>query len=139
MLQPGMMMDRPLLISDVIEHGAGQFGDTEVVSRESHGAIGRYDYARCRMRAMQLANALSDIGLTAGNSIGSVALNTQRHLEAYYAVSGSGMIIHTCNPRLHPPQLIYIINHAQDRALLFDPSFAPLIEALAAQSFSTEQ
>jgi 3-(methylthio)propionyl---CoA ligase len=133
MLQPGIMMDRPLLISDVIEHGAGQFGDTEVVSRESHGALFRYSYAGCRMRAMQLANALADLGLTPGNSIGSVALSHHRHLEAYYAVSGSGMIIHTCNPRLHPTQLIYIINHAQDRALLFDPSYAPLIEGIAAQ------
>jgi fatty-acyl-CoA synthase len=138
MLQPGMMMDRPLLISDVIEHGAGQFGDTEIVSRESHGAVSRYDYARCRIRAMQFANALAGIGLTAGDSIGSVALNHHRHLEAYYAVSGSGLIIHTCNPRLHPPQLIYIINHAQDRALLFDPTFAPLIEGIAAHCPSVQ-
>jgi fatty-acyl-CoA synthase len=133
MLQFGAMMDRPLLISDVIEHGAGQFGDTEIVAREPHGDLFRYDYARCRPRAMQLANALHGLGLAAGDSIGSIALNNHRHLEAYFAVSGSGMIIHTCNPRLHPPQLIYIINHAQDRALLFDPAFAPLIEGIAPQ------
>ena len=65
-----------------------------------------------------------------GKSIGSVAMNNHRHLEAYYAVSGSGMIMHTCNPRLHPPQLIFVINHAEDGALLFDPSFAPLIESI---------
>ena len=128
----GLMMDRPLLISDVIEHAAGQFGNTEIVSREAHGDIVRYNYAQCRDRALQLANALAEIGITAGTSIGSVALNNHRHLEAYYAVSGSGMIIHTCNPRLHASQLIYIINHADDRALLFDPSFAPLIEGIAA-------
>jgi acyl-CoA synthetase (AMP-forming)/AMP-acid ligase II len=132
MLEHGLMMDRPLLISDVIEHAAGQFGDTEVISREADGATFRYTYAQCRQRAMQLANALADFGFGAGTSIGSIALNNHRHLEAYYAVSGSGMTIHTCNPRLHASQLIYIINHAEDQALFFDPSFAPLIESIAA-------
>jgi acyl-CoA synthetase (AMP-forming)/AMP-acid ligase II len=132
MLQPGLMMDRPLLISDVIEHAAGQFGDTQIVSREADGAIFRYSYAHSRSRSLQLANALAKIGMQPGTSIGSIALNNHRHLEAYYAVSGSGMVIHTCNPRLHASQLIYIINHAEDRALLFDPAFAPLIDAIAA-------
>jgi 3-(methylthio)propionyl---CoA ligase len=131
MLQAGLMMDRPLLISDVIEHGAGQFGDAAIVSRDAHGATFRYSYAECRIRALRLANALADLGLSAGQAIGSVALNNHRHLEAYYAVSGSGMIMHTCNPRLHLPQLIYIINHAEDCALLFDGAFAPLIESIA--------
>jgi len=131
MHQLGLMMDRPLLISDVIEHGAGQFGDAQIVSRETHGPIFRYTYADCRTRALQLANALAHSGLKPGNSVGSVALNNHRHLEAYFGVSGSGMIIHTCNPRLHPQQLIYIINHAEDRALLFDGSFAALIETIA--------
>jgi 3-(methylthio)propionyl---CoA ligase len=133
MLQPGLMMDRPLLISDVIEHGAGQFGEAQIVSRETHGALFRYNYAACRTRAKRLANALKFLGLCAGNAVGSVALNNHRHLEAYYAVSGSGMILHTCNPRLHAPQLIYIINHAEDRALLFDPSYASILEKIAPQ------
>jgi 3-(methylthio)propionyl---CoA ligase len=130
--QLGLMMDRPLLISDVIEHVAGQFGDAQIVSREAHGQVFRYTYAQCRARALQLANALKCLGLRQGNAVGSVALNNHRHLEAYYAVSGSGMIMHTCNPRLHPQQLIYIINHADDRAVLFDGSFATLIESIAA-------
>ena len=129
----GLMMDRPLLISDVIEHAAGQFGDTEIVSREVDGSLFRYSYAQCRARALQLANALAKCGLSAGTSIGSIALNNHRHMEAYYAVSGSGMIIHTCNPRLHTSQLVYIINHADDRAVMFDPAFAPLVESVAAQ------
>jgi acyl-CoA synthetase (AMP-forming)/AMP-acid ligase II len=133
MLQAGLMMDRPLLISDVIEHAADQFGDTEIVSREADGGLFRYNYTQCRARALKLANALAECGLSAGTSIGSVALNSHRHLEAYYAVSGSGMIIHTCNPRLHASQLIYIINHAEDRAVMFDPAFAPLIQNIAAQ------
>ncbi|MGO9934241.1 MAG: long-chain-fatty-acid--CoA ligase [Steroidobacteraceae bacterium] len=131
MLPRGLMMDRQLLISDVIKHGAGQFGETQIVSRETHGTMFRYNYAACKTRAQQLANALGFLGLSAGNAVGSVALNNHRHLEAYYAVSGSGMILHTCNPRLHAQQLIYIINHAEDRALLFDASFAALIEDIA--------
>ncbi|MEA3161028.1 MAG: 3-(methylthio)propionyl---CoA ligase, partial [Gammaproteobacteria bacterium] len=131
MLQAALMMDRPLLISDVIEHAAAQFGDTEIVSRETHGGVFRYDYAQCKARAQRLANAFARVKLGAGTSIGSVAMNNHRHLEAYYAVSGSGMIMHTCNPRLHPPQLIYVINHAEDGVLLFDPCFASLIESIA--------
>ena len=132
MLQPGLMMDRPLLISDVIEHAAAQFGAVEVVSRETHGPLFRYGYAQCAVRARKLANALKQMGLEAGSAVGSIAWNNHRHLEAYYAVSGSGMVIHTCNPRLHPQQLIYIINHAEDAVMLFDSTFAPLVKGIAA-------
>ncbi|MFZ4482194.1 MAG: long-chain-fatty-acid--CoA ligase [Rhodoferax sp.] len=132
MLQTGLMMDRPLLISDVIEHAAAQFGDVEVVSRETHGPLFRYTYAQCAARARKLAHALKQLGLGAGSAVGSIAWNNHRHLEAYYAVSGSGMVIHTCNPRLHPQQLIYIINHAEDAVMLFDSTFAPLVKGIAA-------
>ena len=132
MLQPGLMMDRPLLLSDVIEHAAAQFGAVEIVSRETHGPLFRYTYADCAARARQLAQALRGLGLEAGDSVGSIAWNNHRHLEAYYGVSGSGMVMHTCNPRLHPQQLIYIINHAGDRVVLFDATFAPLIQGIAA-------
>jgi acyl-CoA synthetase (AMP-forming)/AMP-acid ligase II len=131
MLQPGLMMDRPLLISAIIEHAAAQFGDTQIASRETHGVIFRYTYAECAARARQLANALRGFGLDAGSAVGSIAWNNHRHLEAYYAVSGSGLVMHTCNPRLHPEQLIYIINHAADRLMLFDATFAPLVKAIA--------
>ena len=132
MLQPGLMMDRPLLLSSVIEHAAAQFGDAEVVSRETHGPLFRYTYAQCAARARKLANALTTLGLEEGSAVGSIAWNNHRHLEAYYAVSGSGMVMHTCNPRLHPQQLIYIINHAEDSVMLFDATFAPLIKGIAA-------
>lgn len=132
MHQPGLMMDRPLLLSDVIEHAALQFGDVEVVSRETHGPLFRYTYADCAVRARKLANALAGLGLEPGQTVGSIAWNNHRHLEAYYAVSGSGMVMHTCNPRLHPQQLIYIINHAEDQVVLFDATFAPLIKGIAA-------
>jgi 3-(methylthio)propionyl---CoA ligase len=131
MLQPGLMMDRPLLVSSIVEHAAGQFGDAQIVSREVHGALFRYTYARCAARARQLANALLSLGLSPGDAVGSLAWNNHRHLEIYYAVSGGGMIIHTCNPRLHVQQLIYIINHADDRVMLFDVTFAGLIREIA--------
>ncbi len=100
----------------------------QIVARETHGPIFRYTY--CRLRRAGAANwrtpcAIWD--LDAGSAVASLSWNNHRHLEAYYAVSGSGMVMHTCNPRLHPEQLIYIINHADDRALLFDATFAPLI------------
>lgn len=132
MLQPGLMMERPLLVSDVIEHGAAQFGDVEVVSRETHGPLFRYTYAQCAVRSRKLANALKGLGLEPGNAVGSIAWNNHRHLEAYFAVSGSGMVMHTCNPRLQAQQLIYIINHAEDAVMLFDATFAPLVKGIAA-------
>jgi fatty-acyl-CoA synthase len=132
MLQAGLMMERPLLLSSVIEHAAAQFGDIEVVSRETHGPLFRYTYAQCAARARKLANAFRQMGLTPGDAVGSIAWNNHRHLEAYYAVSGSGLVMHTCNPRLHPQQLVYIINHAEDRVVLFDATFAPLVKGIAA-------
>lgn len=132
MPQPGLMMTRPLLISGLLEHGAAQFGAQDVVSRETHGPLHRTNYAATAQRARQLANALAHMGLKAGHAVGSIAWNNHRHLEAYYAVSGSGMVMHTCNPRLHPQQLIYVINHAEDEVVLFDTTFAPLVKGIAA-------
>ena len=94
MLQTGLMMERPLLLSSVIEHAAKQYGDVEVVSRETHGPLFRYTYAQCAVRARKLANALKTLGLGPGSAVGSIAWNNHRHLEAYYGVSGSGMVMH---------------------------------------------
>jgi 3-(methylthio)propionyl---CoA ligase len=132
MPQPGLMMNRPLLISSILEHGAAQFGEQEIVSRETHGPLHRTTYAETAKRSRQLANALAQMGLKVGSAVGSIAWNNHRHLEAYYAVSGSGMVMHTCNPRLHPQQLIYVINHAEDEVVLFDATFAPLVKGIAA-------
>jgi fatty-acyl-CoA synthase len=133
MLKPGLMMDTPLLLAGILEHAAAQFGSAQVVSRETHGPLFRYTYRECAARARRLANALPGLGLVAGDTVASIAWNNHRHLEAYYAVSGSGMVMHTCNPRLHPDQLVYIINHAEDQAVLFDATFAPLVKAIAAR------
>ena len=132
MFQPGQMMDRPLLISGIIEHAAAQFGNVEVVSRETHGPLFRYTWADCAVRSRKLANALKALGLGPGSAVGSIAWNNHRHLEAYFAVSGSGMVMHTCNPRLQAQQLVYIINHAEDEVVLFDTTFAPLVKGIAA-------
>ena len=131
MQSTGRMMERPLLVSSILDHGAGQFGAQQVVSRETHGALHRYTFRDLEGRAKRLARALLGLGLQAGSVVGSIAWNNHRHLEAYYGVSGAGMVMHTCNPRLHPDQLAYIIDHAEDEAVLFDSTFAPLVQAVA--------
>ena len=127
----GQMMVRPLLVSAILEHGSNQFGMQQVVSRETHGPLHSYTFRDMANRAKQLANALQSLGLKPGSVVGSIAWNNYRHLESYYGVSGGGMLMHTCNPRLHPDQLAFIINHAEDEAVLFDISFAPLVKAVA--------
>jgi fatty-acyl-CoA synthase len=124
-------MDPPLLIASILEHAAAQCAHVEIVSRETEGGVFRYKVADSAARARRLANALAGLGLSRGDAVGSLAWSNHRHLEAYYAVSGSGLILHTCNPRLHADHLIYIINHADDRVMLFDVTFAALIEVIA--------
>ncbi len=131
MQPPSLMMFRPALISSILIHGVTQFGDQEIVSRETHGPLHRYTFRDMGARAAQLAHALRGLGLQAGAAVGSIAWNNHRHVEAYYAVSGSGMVMHTCNPRLHPEQLAYVINHADDEVVLFDSTFAPLVKGIA--------
>jgi 3-(methylthio)propionyl---CoA ligase len=127
----GLMMDRPLLLSSLLEHAEQQFADVEVVSRETHGPLFRYTYRDLATRARRLAKALAALGMQAGTRIATLAWNNHRHLEAYFAVSGSGAVLHTCNPRLHPEQLAWILNHADDKVVLFDSTFLPLVEAVA--------
>src|SRR5450830_597153 len=128
----GQMMDQPLLVSTILEFAARHFGDTEIVSRRVEGDLHRYNWRDCRARTCQLANALATLGVTMGQRVATLAWNGYRHLEAYYAVSGSGAVLHTINPRLHPEQIAYISNHAEDQVLFFDKCFLPLIEAVAA-------
>ncbi|MES2072404.1 MAG: 3-(methylthio)propionyl-CoA ligase [Pseudomonadota bacterium] len=128
----GQMMGQPLLISNIIEHADRNFGSNEIVSRRAEGDIHRYTYRECHQRAKKLANAFKKLDIKIGDRIATLAWNGYRHLEAYYAVSGSGAVLHTLNPRLHPEQLSYIINHAEDQYLLFDLTFLPIIQAIAA-------
>ncbi len=129
------MMQRPLLISSLLEHAAHWHGDTEIVSRTVESGtdfqVHRYTYADALKRCKQLANAMSRLGVKRGERIGTLAWNGYRHFELYYGVSGMGAVIHTINPRLFPEQIAYIANHAEDQYLCFDLTFAPLVEKLA--------
>ncbi len=129
----GLMMDRQLLISSLIEHGATVYHDREIVSRTVEGPIHRYTLADLRGRSKQMANALTALGVKSGDRIATLAWNGYRHLELYFGVSGMGAVCHTLNPRLHPSQLIYILNHAEDQYLFTDLTFLPLVEAIADQ------
>ncbi|MEE8134500.1 MAG: 3-(methylthio)propionyl-CoA ligase, partial [Gemmatimonadales bacterium] len=130
-IMQGLMMNRPLLISSLIEHGATAYHDREIVSRTVEGPIHRYTYADLRRRSKQLAGALTTLGVKAGDRIATLAWNGYRHVELYFGVSGMEAICHTLNPRLHPSQLSYIVNHAEDRFLFVDLTFVPLVEAIA--------
>jgi len=126
----GLMQDRPLLISDMIRHAARFHGSREVVSRLVEGPVHRTTYAEIEDRARRLASALGRFGIKFGDRIGTLAFNSYRHLECWYAISGSGAVCHTINPRLFPEQIIYIITHAEDRILFIDTPFIGLIEKL---------
>ena len=125
------MMNRPLLISSLLEHALVAHPHQTIISRAVEGGIHRYSYADAAGRAKQLANALEKkLGIQQGDRIGTLAWNTYRHYELYFAVSGIGAITHTINPRLFPEQINYIINHAEDRYIFVDLTFVPLLEAV---------
>ncbi len=129
----GLMMEIPLTISSILEHAARWYGDVEVVSRRSDGGIDRSNYADVAARTAQLARALQRFGIEPGDRVATVAWNSQRHLELYYAISGIGAIVHTINPRLFADQLEYIVNHARDRAIFVDADLVKILEPLAAK------
>jgi 3-(methylthio)propionyl---CoA ligase len=129
----GLMSERPLLISSIIAHAATYHGDVEIVSRTIEGPIHRYAYRDAERRSKQLANALLRLGIEPGDRIATLAWNTFRHFELYYAISGIGAVCHTINPRLFDDQIVYIVNHAADRLLFVDATFLPLVERLAAR------
>jgi fatty-acyl-CoA synthase len=127
----GQMMDMPLLVSSLIEHADRNHGDVEIVSRTIEGPIHRTTYSQAHARAKRLAQALSRLGVKESDRVGTLAWNGYRHYELYYGVSGMGAVMHTINPRLFPDQLQFIVNHAEDRYVFFDLTFAPLVEKLA--------
>lgn len=129
----GLMQDRPLLISSLIEFAALNHADEEIVSRTVEGPIHRYTYKDCVIRSRQLAKALEKLGVQQGDRIGTLAWNGYRHVEIYYGVSGMGAVCHTINPRLFPEQIVYIVDHAEDKYIFMDLTFVPLIEKLVAQ------
>jgi fatty-acyl-CoA synthase len=127
----GQMMSQPLLISGLLTHAERHHGTREIVSRRTEGDIHRYTYRDLARRSRRMANALAGLGLTPPARVGTLAWNGYRHMELYYAASGSGLVLHTLNPRLHPDQLVWIADDAQDQALFFDLTFLPLVEGTA--------
>ena len=127
----GSMMQLPLLISSLLVHAERHHGEQEVVSRRVEGDIHRTTYRELAARSRRMANALAGLGIKSGDRVATLAWNGHRHMELYYAVSGSGAVLHTLNPRLHPDQVVYIADHAEDQALFFDLTFLPLVEAIA--------
>ena len=128
----GLMMDRPLLIGSLIQYAAEYHGDTEIVTRTVEGPIQRYSYAAAERRAKQLARGLQRLGVRRGDRVATIAWNTHRHFELYFAISGIGAVCHTINPRLFADQLSYIVNHAEDKVMFLDLTFVPLAEKMAA-------
>jgi acyl-CoA synthetase (AMP-forming)/AMP-acid ligase II len=130
----GLMMDQPLLISDLIRHADRHHGSTEIVSKtvdgKGAGGIHRYTYRDAHRRARRLANALKRLGVAMHDRVATLAWNGYRHFEIYYAVAGSGAVIHTINPRLFPDQIAYIANHAEDKVVFYDTTFEALVEKL---------
>lgn len=129
----GLMMDTALSIAAFIRHAEQVHGTARIVSRKPEGGLHRYTYADAARRARQAANLLRRLGVQHQDRVATLAWNTHRHFELYFAVSGSGAILHTVNPRLFPEQIVYILNHAEDEVLFVDIQFLPLIEKIRDQ------
>lgn len=134
----GQMMERPLLISGLLEHAEITHPDAGIVSRRCEGDIHRYTMKDAAVRARKAANLLQRWGIQQGDRIATLAWNGYRHYELYFGVSGYGAVLHTINPRLFPEQLVYIINHAEDRWIFVDLTFVPLLEKIQDQITGVE-
>jgi 3-(methylthio)propionyl---CoA ligase len=135
----GLMQDWPLLCHRIIEHAAAIHGNQEVVTRSVEGPIVRTTYKQIHERALKVSQALDRAGIELGDRIATIAWNTARHLECWYGIMGIGAICHTVNPRLFPEQIAWIVNHAQDRIVITDITFVPVLEQIAAKMPSVER
>ena len=134
----GLMQNQPLMISSLIEFADRHHGEGEIVSRRVEGDIHRYTYKQVAARSRQVANALDTLNLAFSDRVATLAWNGYRHLELYFGVSGSGRVLHTLNPRLHPDQIAWIANHAEDKVLFFDMSFLPIVKAIQGKATSIQ-
>jgi fatty-acyl-CoA synthase len=130
----GQMMQQPLLISSLIVHAERHHPEREIVSRRVEGDIHRTTYKEVAGRARRVAKALAALGVKPGDRVATLAWNGYRHMELYFGISGSGSVMHTVNPRLHPDQIAYIADHAEDQVMFFDMTFLPLIQAVAGRT-----
>jgi 3-(methylthio)propionyl---CoA ligase len=135
----GLMQDWPLLLHRIIDHAAAYHGERRIISRSVEGPIHTTNYAALRARAKKVAQRLDRDGIRLGDRVATLAWNTWRHLEAWYGILGIGAVYHTINPRLFPEQIVWIVNHAEDRVLMTDLTFVPLLEKIAAHLPSIER
>ncbi|NBQ85875.1 MAG: fatty-acid--CoA ligase [Betaproteobacteria bacterium] len=135
----GLMQNQPLLISSLIDFAERHHGTGQVVSRRVEGDIHRCTWRDIAVRSRRVANALDALQLAHGTRVATLAWNGYRHLELYFGVSGSGRVLHTINPRLHPDQIAWIANHAEDAVLCFDMSFLPIVQAVHAKCTTVRQ
>jgi fatty-acyl-CoA synthase len=127
----GLMQDWPLLCHRIIDHAALNHGNRQVISRSIEGPIHTTNYTEIRARALRVAQRLERDGIKLGDRVATLAWNTWRHLESWYGILGIGAVYHTINPRLFPEQIVWIINHAEDRVMMTDLTFVPLLEKIA--------
>jgi len=135
----GLMQDWPLLCHKIIEHAARYHGNQEIVTRSIEGPIVRTNYRQVHDRALKVSQMLEREGIKFGDRVATIAWNTARHLECWYGIMGIGAICHTVNPRLFPEQIAWIINHAQDRIVMTDITFVPILEKIADRMPSVER
>ena len=126
-----LMQDWPLLVHKMLDHGAFNHGEREIVTRSVEGPIRRCTLADLRSRSLRVAKALEREGMALGDRVATMAWNTDRHVEVWFGIMGLGTVCHTLNPRLFAEQLVYIINHAEDRMIFVDLTFVPVLEAIA--------
>jgi len=135
----GLMQNWPLTVDRILDHANSSFPRREVVTRSVEtGGISRSSYGNIWRRAKQTTNALRERGIGLGDRVATLAWNTERHMEVWYGAMGMGAVLHTLNPRLFPEQIAWIVNHAGDKAIFFDITFAPIIEKIAGQMPSVE-
>jgi fatty-acyl-CoA synthase len=127
------MQDWPLTVDRILDHAGASFPRREIVTRSLEGPISRSNYGNVWRRAKQVTNALKERGVELGDRVATLAWNTERHMEVWYGAMGMGAVLHTVNPRLFPEQIAWIINHAEDKILFFDTTFAPIVEKIAPQ------
>ena len=126
----GLMQNQALSVSSLIDFAEKHHGDVEIVSRRVEGDVHRSTWATIASRSRQVANALDHWKVGQGARVATLAWNGYRHLELYFGVSSSGRVIHTLNPRLHPDQIVWIANHAEDEVMCFDMTFLPIAKQI---------
>ncbi|MBJ9752222.1 3-(methylthio)propionyl-CoA ligase [Burkholderia cepacia] len=132
----GLMMQQQLSVASLLMHAERHHGSQQIVSRRVEGDVHRYTFRNLANRSRRMANALSSLGVSRSDRVGTLAWNGYRHLELYFAASGYGAVLHTINPRLHVDQIAYIVEHAEDRVVFFDLTFLPIVEIISERARS---